>query len=163
MNRTTIVALSAILVGCLTLSCHSAYGNPLQKTPPCYGNENFATQSALTTMVNAGLIPNFASIYRDEKNPYFLKTTLLDSEKVGKYLAKDFPESDVYKQIQKVTVHTKEGKSFEVLTVSETSFVECSLSEPAVMVISPEFHILSSGTSVLNTKVTSPPKQWKPK
>ena len=157
-NRTTIAALSAILVGCLTLSFHSAYGKSLEKTPPCYGNENFATQSALTAMVNAGLIPNFASIYRDEKNPYFLKTTLLDSEKVGKYAAKDFPESDIYKQIQKVTVRTKEGKSFEVLTMSETSFVECSLSEPAIIVISPKFNVLSTGTSVLNAKVDSTPK-----
>jgi hypothetical protein len=147
MKRKIGTIFSIFLAGCLAAP---AFGQPNGKTPPCYGNENNATQSALTAMVNAGLILNFASIYRDEKKPYSLKTTLLDSEKIGKYSALDFPSSDVYKQVQKVTIRTKENKSFEVLTISETTFVECSLSEPAIIVVSPELQVLSKGKFVIS-------------
>jgi hypothetical protein len=121
------------------------------KAPPCYGEENSATQSALVEMVNAGLIKDFASIYIAEKKPYHLKTDLLSSTKIGKYSAKDFPPSDVHRQIQKFEVNTKEGQSFEVLTISEATFVECSMSSPTIIVISPEFRVLNVGTSALKT------------
>lgn len=150
MKNRPAVALSAALAGCFAWA--TVHAAPSLKTPPCYGTENFATQSALTAMVNAGLIQDFASIYRDEKAPYFLKTALLDSVKLGKYSGKNFPPTDIYRQIQKITVRTKEGQLYEVITVSEASFVECSLSEPAVVVISPVFRALGGGASVLGEK-----------
>jgi len=139
------VALSFVL----SILNVSVFAQSVGKVPPCYGNENYATQTTLTGMVNAGLIPNSESIYRDEKHAYSLKTTLLDSEKVGKYSGPGFPVSDVYRLTQKISVRTKEGKTFDVITISEASFAECSLSDPVIIVIYPELQTLSAGKSIL--------------
>jgi hypothetical protein len=151
MKKKIGTILSALVVGSLALPVYG-YGQSVGKTPPCYGNENNATQTALTAMVNAKMIPGFESIYRDDKKPYFLKTTLLDSEKVGKYSGRDYPATDIYRQVQKMNVRTKENKEFEVMTISETSFVECSMSEPVVIVVSPEFQVLSKGKFLISTQ-----------
>jgi hypothetical protein len=147
-GRTLVVAL----VSCLALAV--AHAEESKKTPPCHGVENFPTQIALTTMVNEKLIPDFASIYQDADRPYSLKSTLLDSKKIGRYGgSKDYPEADVYRQIQKINVSTKEGQSFELITVSEVSFVECSLTGPAVVLIAPEFRVLRpAGETVVGKK-----------
>jgi hypothetical protein len=136
--------ISALALGTLSLP---ASGAAPGRTPPCYSNENYATQMALTAMVDAGLIKDPASIYHDKApyHPYFLKTVLLDSEKVGRYSAAGYPATDVYRQIQKMTVRTRENQAFEVMTISEASFAECSMSAPLVMVLSPEMQVLDKG------------------
>lgn len=146
MKKKFVVALSVVLIDGLNVS---ALAHSTDKVPPCYGNENYATQSALTEMVNAGLIPSSASIYRDEKHAYSLKTALLDSEKIGKYSGPGFPTTDVYRLTQKISVRTKENKAFDVITISEASFAECSLSEPVIIVIYPDLQTLSAGKSIL--------------
>ncbi|AKJ28336.1 hypothetical protein AAW51_1645 [Caldimonas brevitalea] len=106
---------------------------------------------ALDHMVDAGLIRDSASIYRGD-TPYFLKTELLDSQKVGVFSGLEFPTSEVYRQIEKFTVKTKEGQSYEVLTVTEVSFVECSMAHLATVLLAPEFRVLKTGTSILKEK-----------
>lgn len=151
MIRQTITRIARLaLIGLFALPGISLAGDK-NGTPPCYGEENFATQTALVQMVNAGLIKNFASIYRDNRQPYHLTTRLLDSEKIGEYATKDFPAATLYRQIQKVDVGTREGKSFEILSISEATSVECSMSGPTTILISPEFKVLSIGKSILNT------------
>ena len=129
-----------------TIPARSMFHPWAKKTPACHGTASYPTQAALTMMVNEKLVPDMSSIYRETNKPYSLKTVLLDSKKIGRYGgSKDYPESDVYRQIQKISVGTKEGPSFEVITVSEVSFVECSLTGPAIVVVAPAFRVLSPG------------------
>lgn len=150
----SIAIMNSVRVGlvCFFMLPGVLFAQAKEKTPPCHGEENYATQSALVEMINAGLIKSFASIYTDEKHPYHLKTDLLDSRKIGRFSAKDFPASDVYRQIQRFNVKTKEGQSFEVLTISEATYAECSMGSPTILVISPEYKVLSRGASVLETR-----------
>jgi hypothetical protein len=108
IRRTAKIVAFTVLVGPVVQSGVS-FARDKTDTPPCNGEENFATQTALVQMVNTGLIKNFASIYRNDHAPYHLKTRLLDSKIIGKYSAKDFPTSVLYRQIQKIDVDTKEG------------------------------------------------------
>ncbi len=139
----------ALLTGALAAP---VLGKTTEKQPACYGNDNFATQSALTQMVNTGLIKDFSAIYKDERNPYELKTTLLESQNIGKYSSAAIPEIDIYKQIQKINLRLKDGKAFEILTISEASFAECSLTEPTVILISPTIQILNAGKSIFTQR-----------
>lgn len=147
-------SLAASLMGCLAIAAAPAHAERATKTPACHGAQSYPTQAALTMMVNEKLVPDISSIYREESTPYSLKTVLLDSKKVGRYGgSKDYPAADVYRQIQKISVGTKERQSFELITVSEVSFVECSLTGPSIIVIAPGFRVLSpGGESVIGKK-----------
>ena len=121
----------------LGLSCFSIFAKT-EKVPNCYGNENWATQSALTSMVNAGLIKNSDS----EET---VKTELLRSEKVGYFkYEKKGKEYPLYSLTQKITLQTKEGNKFEAITFSQATEVECSMSGVDVVVTYPEPKFLSS-------------------
>jgi len=117
--------------------------------PPCYGPENYATQSALVDLVNSGRVADAASIYRDDKTPYGLTTALLDAEPVGRFSGPGLPESTVVRQIQKIEVKTRGGDAFVLLTISEVSAAECALSAPTVLLMQPEYVVLRVGESVL--------------
>ncbi|AKJ30304.1 hypothetical protein [Caldimonas brevitalea] len=149
MGKST-AALALALAGFGLLQ--NALAEPAEKIPPCYGPKRWATQIALDQMVEAGLIRDVASIYREGDTPYFLKTKLLESKKIGEYTSPGYPPESIYRQIQQFVVKTKEGQSYEVLTISEASPKECSMASLATVVLSPEFRILNTGKSVLDKK-----------
>jgi hypothetical protein len=148
-----LVALTACFIGLPV----STMAQPSEKAPPCYGTERWATQTALVAMVNAGMIKDFASIYRDQQ-PYHLKTTLLESRPIGTVAITGYPPVTVHRQIQRMEVATKDGQHFEVLTISEATKLECSMSGVTVIILSPEYKVLNTGTST----PMLPPGQPKP-
>ncbi|MBP6562551.1 MAG: hypothetical protein KA214_03645 [Neisseriaceae bacterium] len=111
-------------------------------TPACYGESNWATQLTLSSMVANQYIVDSAGVDFAK-----LKTTLLESTKVGKYQFAQ--EEDVYRQIQKVSMTTRDGRTFEVLTISEATFTECSMGSPRIILVAPEFKVLERGASIL--------------
>lgn len=148
--RKSAAVLSLVLTSFFG-AAQGAPAKPSEKMPLCYGPDKWATQVALGHMVDAGLIRDSSSIYRGD-TPYSLTTALLDSYKVGVFSGPEFPRSDVYRQIEKFTVKTKEGQLYEVMTITEATFVECSMAHLATVVLTPEFRVLQTGKSILKEK-----------
>lgn len=116
--------------------------------PRCYGPENYATQSALVQLVNRGHVADMSAVYGDDQTPYGLKTRLLDSQPSGHFSGPGLAVADVYRQIQKIEVHTQAGAAFTLLTISEVSAAECALSAPTVVMIAPTYEVLYVGEGV---------------
>ncbi|QID19346.1 hypothetical protein G3580_18025 [Nitrogeniibacter mangrovi] len=119
--------------------------------PPCFGPDNYATQAALAALVNTGRVTDASAFYRDDETPYGLKTELLDAERIGRHAGPGLAETDVYRQIQKIVVHTRSGTAFSMITISETSRAECAMAAPTVVLLSPQYAALQVGTSVLES------------
>jgi hypothetical protein len=134
------------LIACMVGLTFAPKAQSAENPPPCHGTERWATQTALAAMVNAGIIKDFASIYHDQQ-PYHLKTTLLESTPIGTVSMTGYPPVTVHRQIQRMEVGTKEGKQFQVLTISEATKLECSMSDVTVVILSPEYRVLATGTS----------------
>ena len=90
----------------------------LAKSPDC---ASWPTNMALTHLKNAGLI-DIPSVIEAQT-----KAVRLASEKIGK---------DLYQQVYDITFHTKDGKKIEVITKSQASSEECSMSGVDVYVVS---------------------------
>lgn len=90
----------------------------LAKSPDC---ASWPTNMALVHLKNAGLI-DIPSVIEAQT-----KAVRLASEKVGK---------DLYQQVYDITFHTKDGKTVEVVTKSQASSEECSMSRVDVYVVS---------------------------
>ncbi|MCZ4305480.1 hypothetical protein O4G98_12120 [Zoogloeaceae bacterium G21618-S1] len=150
LNKTTSPSLRRALlcIATLGLSVQVSSASATEEAPPCYGPENYATQIALVELVNTRRVADATSIYRDRTTPYHLRTTLLDSQRIGRFSGPGMPETDVYRQIQKIEVRTRSGDAFILLTISEVSVLECSLSAPTVVMMQPEYVVLRVGGSV---------------
>jgi hypothetical protein len=90
----------------------------LSKSPDC---ASWPTNMALVHLKNAGLI-DIPSVIEAQT-----KAVRLASEKVGK---------DLHQQVYDITFHTKDGKTIEVITNSQASSEECSMSGVDVYVVS---------------------------
>jgi len=75
---------------------------------------------AFVHLKNAGITDNYKLDFSKTK------TVRLASEKIGK---------DLYRQIHRVTVTEKSGNIIEVITVSDASSEECSMSGVDVFVV----------------------------
>lgn len=90
----------------------------LAKSPDC---ASWPTNMALTHLKNAGLI-DIPSVIEAQT-----KAIRLASEKIGK---------DLHQQVYDITFHTRDGKTIEVITKSQASSEECSMSRVDVYVVS---------------------------
>jgi hypothetical protein len=90
----------------------------LAKSPDC---ANWPTNMALVHLKNAGLI-DIPSVIEAQT-----RAVRLASEKIGK---------DLYQQVYDITFQTKDGKTIEVITNSQASSEECSMSGVDVYVVS---------------------------
>ncbi|WP_249133956.1 hypothetical protein [Bradyrhizobium japonicum] len=90
----------------------------LAKTPDC---ASWPTNMALVHLKNAGLI-DIPSV-----NETQTKAVRLASEKIGK---------DRYQQVYDITFRTRDGTTIEVITNSQASSEECSMSAVDVYVVS---------------------------
>lgn len=115
--------------------------------PPCFGPDNYATQVALSALVNAGRVADASAFYRSDGAPYGLETGLLDAERIGRISGPALARTDLFRQIAKITVHTRAGAVFSMITISETTHAECSMAAPTVVLVSPEYAVLQLGTS----------------
>src|SRR5215470_15368763 len=90
-------------------------------SPECSGPNNWASNMAYVHLKNAGLL--------QPETTDFAKTqvTRLASEKIGK---------DLYRQVHQVTFTKKSMDKISVVTVSDASHEECSMSRVDVLVIS---------------------------
>ena len=70
-----------------------------EAAPPCYGPESYATQVALSELVNSGRAADASAFYRKDDQPFDLRTQLLDAERVGRYAGPGLAETDLYRQI----------------------------------------------------------------
>lgn len=143
MNKPTNKTHYALIV---TLSLSPAISLAKEKVPKCYGVNNWATQTSTTLMVNEGLLKDSGDIYSNGKS---IKTSLLESKKIGIDKDPEANHANLYRQIQKIELKNQTGKNFELITISEASDLECSMSTPTVILISPELKILSEGDSYL--------------
>lgn len=140
------------LVAACCLAAVSGITSAADTAPPCYGPENHATQIALVELVNAGHVADASALYHDDNTPYHLKTTLLDAQPIGAQSGMGLSAVAVYRQIQKIELSTRSGTPYTLLTISETSFAECSLSSPTVVILSPTYALLRLGTSALTPR-----------
>ncbi|WP_369726789.1 hypothetical protein AB8Z38_09105 [Bradyrhizobium sp. LLZ17] len=90
----------------------------LAKSPDC---ASWPTNMALVHLKNAGLI-DIPSVLEAQT-----KAVRLASERIGK---------DLYQQVYDITFHTKDGKTIEVVTNSQASSEECSMSGVEIYVVS---------------------------
>ena len=90
----------------------------LAKSPDC---ASWPTNMALVHLKNAGLI-DIPSVIEAQT-----KAVRLASEKIGK---------DLYQQVYDITFHTRDGKTIEVITKSQASSEECSMSGVDVYLVS---------------------------
>ena len=88
------------------------------KSPDC---ASWPTNMALVHLKNAGLI-DIPSV-----NEAQTKAVRLASEKIGK---------DLYQQVYDIIFHTRDGKTIEVITNSQASSEECSMSGVEIYVVS---------------------------
>jgi len=91
------------------------------KTPNCTGKEQWPASMSFVHLKNANLT--------DNNKLDFTKTKIirLASEKIGK---------DIYRQIHYITFIEKSGNIIEVITSSEASNEECSMSDVDVYIVS---------------------------
>lgn len=89
--------------------------------PDCAGVERWPTSMAFMHLKNAGLTSN------DKLDFSKTKTVRLASEQIGK---------DLYRQIHLVIFFEKGGATIEVITESDASTEECSMSDVEVFVVS---------------------------
>lgn len=108
--RTLIVAASIGVVASVVLAAD----------PDCAGTDRWPTSRAFVHLKNAGVTTN------DKVD--FTKTTTerLASQQIGK---------DLYRQVHHVTFKEKSGSEIEVITISEASHEECSMSGVTVFVV----------------------------
>ncbi|WP_227817575.1 hypothetical protein [Nitrogeniibacter aestuarii] len=135
----------------LTLMCASvasAQDAATANAPPCYGPDNYATQAALTALVNSNNVADATDLYHDDTVPYGLSTTLLDAAPIGPMPGAGGEGVTVFRQVQKIQVATRDNTVFELLTISEVSSVECSLTAPTVVLMVPGYNVLSVGDSL---------------
>jgi hypothetical protein len=106
----------------LTMATAAIFAMPpaaaLAKTPDC---ASWPTNMALVHLKNAGLI-DIPSV-----NETQTKAVRLASEKIGK---------DRYQQVYDITFHTRDGTTIAVITNSQASSEECSMSAVDVYVVS---------------------------
>ena len=88
------------------------------KDPDC---ASWPTNMAFVHLKNAGLTNN------SQTDPTKAVAVRLASEKIGK---------DRYRQIYRITFRVKSGNDIEVITSSDASFDECSMSGVDVFVVS---------------------------
>ncbi len=88
------------------------------KAPDC---PSWPTNMAFVHLKNAGLVSN------EHTNPEKATVVRLASEKIDK---------DRYRQVYRIAFHSDTGPDVEVITSSEASFEECSMSPVDVYVVS---------------------------
>lgn len=95
-----------------------ASSTAMAKEPDC---SSWPTNMAFVHLKNAGLTNNSLT------DPSKATAVRLASEKIGK---------DLYRQVYRITFHVASGEDIEVITSSNASFDECSMSAVDVFVIS---------------------------
>ena len=95
-------------------------------TPDCSGTERWPTSMAFGYLKDAGVINNESTDF--EKT----KTIRLVSEKIGK---------DLYRQVHLVTFLKKSGETATVITNSDSSNEECSMSDVEVYLVSKQIGV----------------------
>ena len=93
-------------------------GLAFAKSPEC---SEWPTNMAFVHLKNAGLTDNALT------DPEKATAVRMASEKIGK---------DLYRQIYQITFHVAAGRDIEVITSSNASSDECSMSEVEVFVVS---------------------------
>jgi hypothetical protein len=106
----------AILIAALVFA-----GSSFAKVPDCSHVNGWVTSMAFVHMKNAGMTTNERVDFTKTK------TVRLASEKVG---------VDLYRQIHHVRFVEKSGGTIEVITSSDASSQECSMSDVDVYVVS---------------------------
>lgn len=120
-----------------------------QYIPPCYGPERWSATLAVSHMVNSGILNKEDAVTQNSKE---MKTSLLEGRKIGIVSDPEFKNAGLYRQIQKIELKNNKGVKFETITISETSDLECSMTSPTIILISPEVKILNKGESFLELK-----------
>jgi hypothetical protein len=111
----------------------------------CAGAHNWATQITFVHMKNVKLISSFPDT--DDT-----KTTLIEQKEIGAY-----PESDnitIFRSVQQIDMfHAKDNKTFKIITISDVSNVECSMSSVTTIMIYPEIRVLNIAPSYIEDKI----------
>lgn len=93
-------------------------------------------------MVELGILKDSGDILNNGKA---IETKLLESKRLGTITSISPSKETLYRQIQKISLRNSEGKAFEVITISQASDSECSMSMPTSILISPEFKVINEG------------------
>ncbi|WP_027820163.1 hypothetical protein [Paraburkholderia bannensis] len=109
MKITTFLATLAVTAPALAFA-----GSP----PAC---KSWPTNIAIVYLKNANITD---PTKLDETKTHAVR---IASEKIGK---------DLWRDVYDITFHEHSGRSFEVITSSEASSTECSMSDPIVWVVS---------------------------
>lgn len=112
----TVIGSLYVAATCISWSVVAVAGHP-----DCAGVERWPTRMAFAHLKNAGLTSY------DRLDFSKTKTVRLASEQIGK---------DLYRQIHLVIFAEKDGETLEVVTESDASMEECSMSDVEVFVIS---------------------------
>lgn len=109
--------------------------------PQCYGPDNWAANMAFVKLKNAGITDN------DKIDFSKTQPVKLASEIIGK---DEHYNDDLYRQVQNIKFYEKSGNIIEVITVSNATETECSMSDVDLYIISK--HIKSSESGVSSQK-----------
>ena len=103
----------------ISLMASSAFA--IENTPDCSGTQQWATSMAFVHLKNSGITNN-------EKLDFSKTLTKrIASEKIGK---------DLYRQVHHITFTEKSSNVIQVITVSDASNDECSMSGVDVYIVS---------------------------
>ncbi len=105
--------------------------------PNCYNDYNWASQTAEVNLINRGFI--------EKEEPTTITPRLLLSEKIDTMEGMNSNIIDIHRQIQLINIKSDTGKVFELITINKASIEECSLSDPVIILISPEIKVLDFG------------------
>ena len=105
----------------LLLFIFATSSSAIAADPQCSGVDNWASNMAFVHLKNAGITNNDNVVWGQRK------VVRLASEKIGK---------DLYRQVHRVTFPQTDGSVIEVITVSDASQDECSMSDVDVFVVS---------------------------
>lgn len=127
-----VISRSILIVFCAAI-CSLSAGE--RRLPNCAGENNWATNVALTEMKNAGLIAGFDKL----KN---VTTTLVEQKTIGAYPDGGGGNIVIYRSVQHIDIQTDDNKTIKALTVSDISDEECSMNSPTIIVIYPQTRVL---------------------
>jgi hypothetical protein len=143
-------AITAVFI-LVFLWMHTSFAETKKEdVPPCYDFERVAVQGTLSAIKIAGYD---VDIFDANNVLYYpAHTRLIEATVIGQYSDKFSPPEDIYRQTMVFDYKTKNGTTYEVLSITETSHDECSIGSIAAIFLKPEIKVIYvNNDSILNS------------